>query len=51
LWQDVILGFGGKWKGFFAKLKQYDSLNPKIDAYIWLLHHLFLNTINDDILA
>ncbi|KAK0229613.1 hypothetical protein EDD85DRAFT_776109, partial [Armillaria nabsnona] len=51
LWQDVTLGFGGKWKGFFAKLEQYDGLNPKMDAHIWLLHHLFLNAINDDALA
>lgn len=49
LWVDVTLGFGGKWKHFFQDLEAYDALNSGNDNHIWLLHHLFLEAVNDDI--
>jgi hypothetical protein len=44
----LTLGFGGKWKLFFQGLECHDGLNPDLDAHIWLLHFLFLDTINQD---
>ncbi|KAL0066854.1 hypothetical protein AAF712_006049 [Marasmius tenuissimus] len=48
LWRDVTLGFGGKWKLFFQSLEQSHGLNARIPSHIWLLHHLFLDSINED---
>lgn len=49
LWVDVTSGFGKKWKEFFHHLEIYHSLNIHSDLHIWLLHHLFLSRINQDI--
>jgi hypothetical protein len=43
-------GFGNKWKMFFMDLEATDELNMSNPAYIWLLHHLFLPAINEDML-
>ncbi|KAJ6466472.1 hypothetical protein C8R45DRAFT_839549 [Mycena sanguinolenta] len=48
LWYDVTHGFGYKWKSFFLDLEVNHGLNPSIEVHIWLLHHLFLNSINED---
>ncbi|KAF7341677.1 hypothetical protein MSAN_02066000 [Mycena sanguinolenta] len=48
LWYDVTHGFGYKWKSFFLDLEVNHHLNPSIDIHIWLLHHLFLDSINED---
>lgn len=48
LWYDVTHGFGQKWKAFFMDLEANYSLNPRLPAHIWLLHHLFLSAINED---
>lgn len=48
LWYDVTSGFGQKWKNFFADLETNCGLTPNIPAHIWLLHHLFLDAINQD---
>ncbi|KAJ7776603.1 hypothetical protein DFH07DRAFT_731418 [Mycena maculata] len=48
LWYDVTHGFGHKWKLFFVALEATHGLNPSIPAHIWLLHHLFLDCINED---
>jgi hypothetical protein len=48
LWYDVTHGFGQKWKNFFIDLETHHGLNPHIPAHIWLLHHLFLDAINED---
>ena len=45
LWYDVTHGFGLKWKNFFIDLEAHCHLNP---SHIWLLHHLFMSTINAD---
>ncbi|KDR65367.1 hypothetical protein GALMADRAFT_81954 [Galerina marginata CBS 339.88] len=48
LWYDVTSGFGQKWKNFFIKLEAECGLNPQNPHHIWLLHHLFLPSINAD---
>jgi hypothetical protein len=40
--------FGSKWKTFFEVLEAHDGLDTDNDAHIWLLHFLFLDTINRD---
>ena len=48
IWYDVTEGFGGKWKDFFIDLEANYGLDVDNAAHIWLLHHLFLNSVNDD---
>ncbi|KAJ7219900.1 hypothetical protein B0H12DRAFT_1205505 [Mycena haematopus] len=48
LWYDVTHGFGYKWKSFFLDLEVNHGLNPSTEVHIWLLHHLFLDSINAD---
>ena len=48
IWYDISEGFGGKWKDMFIDLEANYGLDVNNAAHIWLLHHLFLNTINED---
>lgn len=48
LWCDVTQGFGAKWKRFFQNLEVNNGLVVDRDAHIWLIHHLFLPSINSD---
>ncbi|KAG1735604.1 uncharacterized protein EDB91DRAFT_1238212 [Suillus paluster] len=48
LWRDVTQGFGRKWKQFFQLLEDHHDLKPNLDAHVWLLHHVFLDAVNDD---
>ncbi|KAH8824843.1 hypothetical protein DL96DRAFT_1670239 [Flagelloscypha sp. PMI_526] len=48
LWYDVTRGFGAKWKKFFFALELHHSLNPDSPAHLWLLHFLFLQSIDQD---
>ncbi|KAJ7035166.1 hypothetical protein C8F04DRAFT_1345683 [Mycena alexandri] len=48
LWYDVTHGFGKKWKVFFLDLETNHGLNPTRTGHIWLLHHLFLTSVNRD---
>ncbi|KAI0688818.1 hypothetical protein C8Q76DRAFT_772032 [Earliella scabrosa] len=48
LWVDVTNGFGGKWKAFFLELEHSCGLDADRDDHIWLIHHLFLQAINQD---
>ncbi|KAG1790479.1 uncharacterized protein HD556DRAFT_1242218, partial [Suillus plorans] len=50
LWCDLTSGFGSKWKDFFQCLKAHEGLNPDLESHMWLLHHLFLDAINEDAL-
>ncbi|KAJ7040893.1 hypothetical protein C8F04DRAFT_1031761 [Mycena alexandri] len=50
LWYDVTHGFGKKWKVFFLDLEANHGLNPTRPGHIWLLHHLFLASVNRDAL-
>ncbi|KAI0368680.1 hypothetical protein BV20DRAFT_947886 [Pilatotrama ljubarskyi] len=48
LWYDVTRGFGAKWKAFFIELERHHRLDPTLPSHVWLLHHLFLPSINQD---
>lgn len=48
MWNDTGNGFMNKWKAFFLDLEANHGLNPLSETHIWLLHHLFLNSINTD---
>ena len=50
LWFDFTAGVGSKWKAFFEQLEYQAGLDPDIPSHIWLIHHLFLNAINQDIM-
>ncbi|KAJ6615343.1 hypothetical protein B0H10DRAFT_1801472, partial [Mycena sp. CBHHK59/15] len=45
---DVTHGFGKTWKVFFLDLETNHGLNPSRPGHIWLLHHLFLASVNHD---
>ena len=51
IWYDVTEGFGSKWKDFFTDLEASEGLDVNNPAHIWLLHHLFLGSINQDALS
>lgn len=51
LWYDVTEGFGQKWKDFFYTLEDDHGLDVSEPTHIWLLHWLFLDTINAEALA
>lgn len=44
-------GFGRKWKEFFYTLEDHHGLDESDPSHIWLLHLLFLPSINEDALA
>lgn len=46
LWVDYYAGFCQTWYLFFHDLELYHGLNNENPNHIWLLHHLFLNTMN-----
>ncbi len=48
LWYDVTTGFGKKWKRFFMDLEANYGLDPSHPHHIWLLHVLFLDSVNQD---
>ena len=48
MWYDVTQGFGLKWKNFFLELEINHHFDPSNPAHIWLLHHLFLASIQQD---
>ncbi|KAJ7586766.1 hypothetical protein C8J56DRAFT_787332, partial [Mycena floridula] len=48
LWYNVTHGFGQKWKDFFLDLEVHHDLNPLRPADVWLLHYLFLDSVNQD---
>jgi hypothetical protein len=46
---DVTKQFGAKWAEFFKLLEVQHELDPSNPYHIWLLHTLFLDTINDKV--
>lgn len=48
MWVEVTRDFGSKWKEFFYELEAECGLDPDIPGHVWLLHHLFLDAINED---
>ncbi|EJU02193.1 hypothetical protein DACRYDRAFT_51875, partial [Dacryopinax primogenitus] len=48
LWVDYHTDVTMKWAELFEDMEQSNNLDPDNDHHIWLLHFLFLDTINDD---
>ena len=49
LWVEVGRIIVAKWKPFFRALEEYHGLRVDSAAHLWLLHHLFLANVNEDI--
>jgi hypothetical protein len=49
LWQDVTKDVGTKWMEFFTDLEVHHGLDVSNRDHIWLLHHLFLEGLNDEL--
>ncbi|KAF8440073.1 hypothetical protein L210DRAFT_3401783 [Boletus edulis BED1] len=48
LWVEVGTQFVRRWRAFFTRLERLHMLDPSDPRHIWLLHTLFLDSINDD---
>ncbi|KAF8156470.1 hypothetical protein K438DRAFT_1910088 [Mycena galopus ATCC 62051] len=48
LWVDWTNGVGRKWANFFYELEVSGGLLIDRPEHVWLLHHLFLDAINQD---
>jgi hypothetical protein len=49
LWVEVKWIIVTKWKPFFGGLEAHHGLRMDSAAHIWLLHHLFLESLNNNI--
>lgn len=49
LWVDVTAQVGAKWADFFSTLELHHGLDINDSFHIWLLHHLFLPEINQEL--
>ncbi|KAJ7607881.1 hypothetical protein FB45DRAFT_982658 [Roridomyces roridus] len=49
LWVDVTAQIGATWGNHFMLLELHHGLNVNNSHHIWLLHFLFLPTINDQL--
>jgi hypothetical protein len=49
LWVEVKWIIVTKWKPFFGGLEAHHGLRVDSATHIWLLHHLFLESLNNDI--
>lgn len=48
LWVEVGRRFAHSWRAFFFRLERIHCLDRKDKTHLWLLHHLFLQSINED---
>jgi hypothetical protein len=48
LWVEVGTQFARRWRAFFLRLEQYHLLDRSNPHHLWLLHILFLDSINRD---
>jgi hypothetical protein len=48
LWVEVGRRFVRSWRAFFFRLERRHGLDRENATHLWLLHHLFLRSINDD---
>ena len=48
MWVEVGSQFVRQWKAFFCRLEAYHGLDRTSGAYLWILHQLFLEILNDD---
>ena len=44
----MTIGFGSKWADIFADLEVHHGLDVHNECHIWLIHYLFLTTINEE---
>ncbi|KAF8063978.1 hypothetical protein FPV67DRAFT_1419869, partial [Lyophyllum atratum] len=51
LWVEVGTQFVRRWRGFFFRLERLHNLERNNPQHLWLIHHLFLDTINMDCAA
>ena len=51
LWFDFTAGIGSKWKMFFQELEYQAELDVDLPSHIWLIHYLFLDSLNQDIIT
>ncbi|KAJ7482725.1 hypothetical protein FB451DRAFT_1338260 [Mycena latifolia] len=49
LWADVMAQIGATWADIFIILELHQGLDINNANHIWLLHHLFLNQINQQL--
>ena len=48
LWVEVGTQFARWWRAFFYRLERLHGLDRRDPRHIWLLHKLFLTSINND---
>jgi hypothetical protein len=48
MWVEVGRYFARSWRGFFYRLENMHHLSRSNPFHLWLLHHLFLDEINQD---
>ena len=48
MWVEVGSQFVRQWRAFFTRLEHLHELDVENPHHIWLLHFLFLATINQD---
>src|SRR5882762_3683013 len=49
LWVDVTAQVGSKWADFFTLLEPSHGFNINNEAHVWLLHHIFLSRLNQEL--
>ncbi|KAI6139131.1 hypothetical protein BKA82DRAFT_3988947, partial [Pisolithus tinctorius] len=50
LWVEVGTQFARRWRAFFTRLENHHMLDYQNPNHLWLLHSLFLDTVNADCL-
>ncbi|KAK6992797.1 hypothetical protein R3P38DRAFT_2568726 [Favolaschia claudopus] len=48
MWVEVGTQFARQWRAFFTRLEDLHQLDRHNPGHLWLLHKLFLESINDD---
>lgn len=48
LWVEVGRRFVRQWRAFFTRLEKHHLLEKRNSQHRWLLHHLFLDLLNED---
>ncbi|KAI1785145.1 hypothetical protein LXA43DRAFT_900442, partial [Ganoderma leucocontextum] len=48
MWVEVGTQFAYRWCAFFTRLERRHQLDPSDPAHLWLLHLIFLDTLNGD---
>ena len=48
LWVEVGRWFVHQWHAFFTRLEKHHLLEKRNSQHCWLLHHLFLDLLNED---